>query len=492
MARKSILHVCWVLATLAAIGAVTVWMTVGGDREVLLIGATTDAHHQFELACESCHTAAVFASRKAALKGLNKACRNCHEDELKDANDSHPRKKFRNPRMSVYWEPLDGRSCTTCHVEHRPEITRKGAVTVAMDFCEACHGEGDQDVRTDRPTHAGLTFDTCASSGCHNYHDNRALYADFLVKHADQPWLAAAPVHALAALHRTWKPPREKALGRDDALAPAAALADETALDHWAGSGHAAAGVNCAGCHVPEVASGAPLAEIEAGWTDAAPLSVCRDCHRQEAKTFALGRHGMRQHPEIARPRDAADTVLDAVLPEGVTEWLSDAPYPVLMTVKEARIPMRADAAHESLDCGTCHQPHAVDVEHAAVEACMSCHADPHTQAYVGSPHHELWQAELAGDAEPGSGVSCATCHMFKVERRGTIFTSHHQNDGLRPNEKMIRPVCLHCHGLGFAIDALADEDLAAGNFRGQPAVHVESIDWAVQHATSGVPNDER
>ena len=50
---------------------------------------------------------------------------------------------------------------------------------------------------------------------------------------------------------------------------------------------------------------------------------------------------------------------------------------------------------------------------------------------------------------------------MFKVERRGTIFTSHNQNDGLRSNEKMIRPVCLDCHGLGFAIDALADDDLA-------------------------------
>ena len=50
---------------------------------------------------------------------------------------------------------------------------------------------------------------------------------------------------------------------------------------------------------------------------------------------------------------------------------------------------------------------------------------------------------------------------MFKVERRGTIFTSHNQSDGLRPNEKMIRPVCLDCHGLGFAIDALADDDLA-------------------------------
>ena len=492
MTRKTVLHVSWVLITLAAIGVITMWMTVGGDREVLLIGATTDAHHQFELACESCHTAAVFASRADARKGLNKACRACHEDELNDAEDSHPRKKFRNPRMAVYWEPIDGRSCVSCHVEHRPEITRKGAVTIAMDFCEACHGEGEQDVRTARPTHADLTFDTCASSGCHNYHDNRALYADFLVKHADQPWLAATPVHALAALQRSQEPLGETALGREDALAPASALADAMSLDHWAGSGHAAAGVNCAACHAPEVASGAPLGEIEAGWSDAAPLTVCRDCHKQEAKTFALGRHGMRQHPEIARPRDAADTVLDAVLPESVADWLSDEPHPSLMTVAEARVPMRDDAAHLSLDCGTCHQPHPVDVERAAVEACMSCHDDPHTVAYVGSPHHGLWRAEIAGDAEPGSGVSCATCHMFKVERRGAIFTSHNQSDGLRPSEKMIRPVCLDCHGLGFAIDALADEDLVAGNFKGQPTVHVESIEWAVRHAEAGAQDDER
>ena len=260
------------------------------------------------------------------------------------------------------------------------------------------------------------------------------------MKHADQPWLAATPVHALAALQRSQEPLGETALGREDALAPASALADAMSLDHWAGSGHAAAGVNCAACHAPEVASGAPLGEIEAGWSDAAPLTVCRDCHKQEAKTFALGRHGMRQHPEIARPRDAADTVLDAVLPESVADWLSDEPHPSLMTVAEARVPMRDDAAHLSLDCGTCHQPHPVDVERAAVEACMSCHDDPHTVAYVGSPHHGLWRAEIAGDAEPGSGVSCATCHMFKVERRGAIFTSHNQSDGLRPSEKMIRP----------------------------------------------------
>ena len=48
----------------------------------------------------------------------------------------------------------------------------------------------------------------------------------------------------------------------------------------------------------------------------------------------------------------------------------------------------------------------------------------------------------------------------------------------------MIRPVCLDCHGLGFAIDALADADLVARNFRGKPSVHVESIEWALRRAS--------
>ena len=56
----------------------------------------------------------------------------------------------------------------------------------------------------------------------------------------------------------------------------------------------------------------------------------------------------------------------------------------------------------------------------------------------------------------------------------------------------MIRPVCLDCHGLGFAINALADSGLVARNFRGRPAVHVQSIDWAVRHAASETENTVR
>jgi hypothetical protein len=56
---------------------------------------------------------------------------------------------------------------------------------------------------------------------------------------------------------------------------------------------------------------------------------------------------------------------------------------------------------------------------------------------------------------------------------------THNQNDNLRPNEKMVRGVCGHCHGLPFTLDALADPALVAGNFKGRPSVHIESIEWA-------------
>ena len=570
MSRRVIFWGLCVSGTLIATVFVAARMVVGGDRGMLPIGETTDAHHQIEMACETCHAAPAFAGAAAAVKAMNKTCRNCHEDELKTAGDSHRSKRFRSPRMAVYRERIDARLCTACHVEHRPEITRAGAVTVPMDFCVACHAEGEQDVRADRPSHAGLTFDTCASAGCHNYHDNSALYEDFLVKHAGQPWVAPEPVHARSAQLRTrelseegplteapaiarsgiakrprqrsphaWskpvprppvaldgapaiarsgiaKRPRQRsphawstpvprppvaldgapAIARSgiakrppqrSPVAPAAALVEPAALDDWAGSGHAAAGVNCAACHAPDTVEGAPRAEVEARWIEAPDTGVCEDCHKPQARTFIRGRHGMRGHPSIAAPRDPKRGLkaigLGGVLPGAVAAWFADPPRPARMTVAEARLPMRAEAAHQSLDCGTCHRPHAVDTERAAVEACASCHDDTHTRAWFGSAHHALWQAELAGEAPPGAGVSCATCHMAKVGRRGKIVTNHNQNDVLRPNEKMIRSVCLDCHGLGFALDALADADLVARNFKGKPSVHVESIEWAVRRS---------
>jgi hypothetical protein len=61
------------------------------------------------------------------------------------------------------------------------------------------------------------------------------------------------------------------------------------------------------------------------------------------------------------------------------------------------------------------------------------------------------------------------------------VLVQHNQNDNLRPNEKMLRPVCLNCHGLGFATNALADSKLVKGNFAGQPGVHIRSLDMVAK-----------
>ena len=488
-AQKSILRAGWWLSSVAAVGVAAGWMTVGGERGLLLTGPLTDAHHQIGMACETCHAAPVFSPAEDATQALNEACRDCHQAELRAADDSHSFREFRNPRMAVYRERIDARLCTSCHVEHSPEITRKGAVTVAADFCVACHSEGEQNVRAARPSHAGLEFDSCG--GCHNYHDNRALYADFLVEHAGQPWLADTPVHALSARQRS-PAPAAAAPAPTDSAAPASALADAAIVSDWAKSGHALAEVNCAGCHAPSPRRSARPGEAREDWTDSPPLSVCRDCHRMQARTFAAGRHGMRQHPGVSPPREPASGSDGGLPAQALARWFSDQPYPLRMTAGEARIPMRPEAFPGYLDCGTCHDPHTADTRHAAVEACASCHNDAHTLAYFDSPHHALWQAELSGAAAPGAGVSCATCHMPGSERRGTIVVSHNQNDNLRPNEKMIRTVCLDCHGLGFSLDALADPALVARNFTGRPAAHVESIEWAVRQAAPDAPDKPR
>jgi hypothetical protein len=71
----------------------------------------------------------------------------------------------------------------------------------------------------------------------------------------------------------------------------------------------------------------------------------------------------------------------------------------------------------------------------------------------------------------------------LEEKKAGTIIVkvNHNQNDNLRPNEKMIRPVCMQCHSLDFSIDALADEKLILNNFAHPPTEHIPSIDWALK-----------
>lgn len=455
------LWIVWITFSVAGGLFVLATIVYGGHRSFLLIGKTTNGHHQIELACDACHTS-VFGGKDV----LQDACVKCHGADLKTANDAHPLSKFTDPRNADRIVGLDARYCVTCHQEHRPGTTRAMGVTVPDDYCFHCH----QDIAKDRPSHAGLKFDTCNSAGCHNFHDNRALYSDFLIKHAGDPaQLAVQKIALIDFLNGKGglgsgdpiKPP--KPLHAVDADAPAAYRTDAKVTADWAADAHARAGVNCSGCHTKKT-------EPER-WIASPGFETCKSCHGNQARTFTEGRHGMRLRDGLFASHDG---------PFGLFKAQKLSP----MRPAEARLPMRADAAHKVLTCNTCHSAHKYDLARAQVTACAGCHDDTHTKAYFASSHYELFRKEAAGVAPRGSGVSCATCHMPLIEARDefgakSIFVTHNQNDNLRPNEKMTRSVCANCHGLQFTLDALADRKLVESNFQGLPGVHIESIEWA-------------
>jgi predicted CXXCH cytochrome family protein len=403
----------------------------GESRRIYLPGTTSAGHHQIEDDCNACHEA--FAGVK------QDACLGCHRDELGEL-DAHRPEKFNNPRDFWMLERIDARRCTSCHAEHEPDVTGVMGVTLPADFCFGCHA----DIGKERPSHAGFQATGCAATGCHRYHDNSALYEDFIARHLNEPATRAGAVvparDPRAAFAMTGRR-LGGALTRAASDAPKTS-ASKVVLDEWEASSHAAAGVNCGECHAPAGAK----------WSDHPEPAACKGCHERELTGFLAGRHGMR-------------------LDRGLSA----------MTPSLARLPMKEAASHAELGCSSCHGEHRFETKRAAVEACLGCHDDRHSLAYEASAHARLWREEVAGRAPAGSGVSCATCHLPRhtVDENGRalVRVEHNQNDNLRPNDKFVRGVCLTCHGLGFSFDALSDENLITGNFRGRPAAHVKTLD---------------
>lgn len=434
----------WLTLT-ALFASYLAYALVEGERGVYLIGDLSHGHHQLEMACGVCHTS-PFGGRVV----LQNACMQCHAEELDRADDSHPKSKFTDPRNFARVQQLDARYCITCHTEHQPGLTHAMGVTLPTDFCVRCHA----DIGEERVSHRGLEFSSCATGGCHNFHDNQALYEDFLVKHAGQPAVLGAPAvmarDRSALLEVLYRHPVAP-LDRTEVRIPPKIVASSAIVEDWETTAHAHAGVGCRECH-----NGVPEQGGEPVWHEKPDHTVCMECHVPEAEGFMAGRHGMRLAAELEPMRPGL-----------------------------ARLPMRRGAHDTELSCTSCHSSHRFDTRRAAVDACMSCHADGHTRAFRGSPHFRLWQAELEGEAEPGTGVSCATCHMPRQEQEHEgvtlVVAAHNQNANLRPNEKMLRSVCMNCHGMGFALDALADPALIESNFSGMPAEHVPSIDWALR-----------
>lgn len=447
----------WLLWLAFAIG-LSVWLGMPlvkqEQQQMYLVGETTHGHHQIEMECVLCHTE-PFGGREV----LQDACVSCHGEELKAISDSHPKSKFTDPRNADRIEILDARYCITCHREHQEGITQEMGVTLPDDYCFSCH----QDIGEERETHKDLAFDTCASSGCHNYHDNLALYENFLLEHAHNQQTSVLSRQLSNRNLEIFLTSQQPVVTNVKELAIPQNLQSSQAIDLWHDSTHAHAGVTCTSCH-----SDTSVDASHNGWLTQPGSEPCMNCHIEQSESFALGKHGMRIKAGLSAMKPAM-----------------------------ARLTMKADASHIELGCTSCHTPHDIDNKQSAYEACIGCHDSQHVRNFEQSPHGQLTQQALLGEIPWQQAVTCATCHMpgafHKDEISGENIwrINHNQNDNLRPNEKMIRSVCMDCHSLAFSIDSLADEKLINNNFTGLPDHHVPSIDMAIERDKRASANDD-
>lgn len=444
---KKVLWLLWAVLCLALLAYFGNAMIISEDKSEFLIGDTTYGHYQIEMECTACHTEAF-----GGTEILQDACTNCHAEELEEARDSHPKKKFTDPRNADRLEVVDARYCVSCHTEHHKEKTLEMGLTLPKDYCYHCH----QEIADERDSHKDLAFDSCASAGCHNYHDNRALYESFLVDNSGGEWLKA-----IASVQKSDssteinlnKHPHNNLPETQEIktkIQENSHIHEELLMNK-----HGEMGVTCAGCHISSGEKKVNSLSVgQHEWIVKPGIESCASCHEGESETYMQGKHGMR-----------------------IAQGLSG------ITPKNSHHEFSENAMTTEHSCLACHSAHDFSVEGSSVERCLGCHADEHSVNFLASPHGLKYLESPNSDET----VTCATCHMPITEYQlmsGKVVSlvDHNQSSNLKPNEKMIRPVCMSCHNLEFSIDALADPELIRKNFSGKPSRHVPSIDWAIEN----------
>jgi len=427
----------WLLLTIFMTGFYYKGLT-GNDRTDFLPGAATDGHYQIISDCKLCH-----GDGFEDAEVLQKSCMSCHGKELKEVNDSHPKKKFTDPRNADRIEIVDARYCVTCHVEHRLGRTGDMGVTMPEDFCILCHEE----VAKKRKSHEGMAFNTCASAGCHNYHDNKALYEEYLVKHGDYPAQLSKQVVVEKTLHRYFieldaKYENSLTVAEQDSMLD---QVDPKIFNQWQKSRHAKTAVNCSSCH-----------RKKDSWNNTVDMKTCENCHELEVLGFKSGKHGMML--------SASNTTV---------------------SVATSRLNITTAKNRDHVNCTSCHDDHNFNTEYAAIDACLNCHEDEHSKNYKKTKHYATWLNVKNGTLDSVAGVTCATCHLprKKISQNdiNRTLVQHNQNENLEPNEKMIRSVCMDCHGLRFSLESLADDDLIRSNFDGIPEVKNKGFEMALE-----------
>lgn len=211
----------------------------------------------------------------------------------------------------------------------------------------------------------------------------------------------------------------------------------------WQQSAHALSGINCSSCHVDQ--------QTEALVVNPTQES-CRSCHEQAVDTFLLGKHGIR-------------------LQEGQSP----------LTPAIARLPMQDAARDWQMTCSTCHDVHSVNTVQASVDSCLGCHSDTHSLNYGNSRHAQLFAAEEGLSRPSASSVTCATCHLPRHTvgsgSEAHVVVNHNNTYTLKPRDRMVKDVCMACHGMEYSYNSIFDDELVETNFDRPPQLNLQTLD---------------
>ncbi|MDJ0743541.1 MAG: cytochrome c3 family protein [Xenococcaceae cyanobacterium MO_167.B27] len=206
----------------------------------------------------------------------------------------------------------------------------------------------------------------------------------------------------------------------------------------WQSSIHALNEVNCSSCHIDEKSKAFRAKPTEVS---------CKSCHEYSTDTFLLGKHGIR-----------------------TLEGLS----PLSPTM--AHLPMKKSALDKQMNCNSCHNVHTVNTYQASVDSCLSCHNDTHSLNYKNSPHAQI-VADIGVLPRPDSkSVTCATCHLPREVSGDGVLVNHNNTYTLKPRDRMVKEVCMNCHGLEHAYNSIFDDELVEANFAHPPSLELPTF----------------
>ena len=199
----------------------------------------------------------------------------------------------------------------------------------------------------------------------------------------------------------------------------------------WQTSAHALADVNCSSCHQNEETKKFVARPTE---------ESCKSCHENSVDTFLLGKHGIR--------------TLEGMPP---------------LTPAMAHLPMKDGVADKQMNCNTCHNVHTVDTYQASVDSCLTCHSDNHSLNYKNSPHASIFREIGTLPRPDANSVTCATCHLPREKSGDDILVNHNNTYTLKPRDRMVKEVCMNCHGVEHAYNSIFDDELVEANFARPP-----------------------